>query len=149
MLATSKLILWIYPPAEETLLPLETGDLNHRVDFPTRQYPLAKESGSVHQHWGDSASFDFTPWQDRCDLVYIDGAHSAPYVKSDTQNALMMINRCGAIVWDDYWRQIAGVPEVLDALYAGELEGRLRRIPSTRLVMYVSEALELRLLSAT
>ena len=38
--------------------------------------------------FGDSATFDFSPYWDKVDFFFIDGAHSYEYVRSDTLNAL-------------------------------------------------------------
>ena len=35
-------------------------------------------------------------------MVYIDGAHTCEYVRSDTAAALAMLSPTGTIVWDDY-----------------------------------------------
>lgn len=57
----------------------------------------------ITQLWGDSATFDFTPWQGNIDLVFIDGAHSCEYVKKDTENALKLLKpEGGVILWHDY-----------------------------------------------
>lgn len=124
-------------PDESPSMQIEPGDNNHRIHLETRAYALPSSCGEVHQHWGDSASFDFQPWAGKCDLVYIDGAHSGPYVQSDTEHAFKMRSKSGVIVWDDYWRPVKGVREVLDRLAAGELQGELLRVPSTRLVVYL------------
>jgi hypothetical protein len=133
------------PPTDVPSLPIEDGDHHHRKGFPTREYPLPSDAGKVRQHWGDSSSFDFSPWAGKCDLVYVDGAHSAPYVRADSTNALQMVARSGAIVWDDYWRQIHGVREVMDELSRGRLRGRVWRVPGTRLVVYLPDELKERL----
>lgn len=57
---------------------------------------------SITQLLGDSMTFDFSPYHRSIDLVYIDGSHSYPYVRSDTRNAMLMIRTGGVIVWDDY-----------------------------------------------
>lgn len=54
--------------------------------------------------FGDSATFDFSPWFDAVDLFFIDGAHSYEYVKSDTRKALACCREKGAIVWHDFGR---------------------------------------------
>lgn len=60
------------------------------------------EAERIEQLWGDSATFDFTPYEGQIDFVYVDGAHTYEYVKSDTQNALKMLTPIGTIAWDDY-----------------------------------------------
>lgn len=120
---------------QQTILPLGIGDRGNRIDFATRAYPLPDDCGRVEQHWGDSATFDFSPWHDRCDLVYIDGSHSAPYVASDTRNAFSMVRPGGAIVWDDYWRRVPGVPSILNQLAGWWGSDRINRVPGTRLAV--------------
>lgn len=61
-----------------------------------------QEQVKIEQLWGDSAVFDFSPYYKKIDLVFIDGAHSKSYVKSDTQNAINLIKTGGGlIVWHD------------------------------------------------
>lgn len=56
----------------------------------------------IHQLWGDSAKFDFSPYFNSVDLVFIDGAHSAHYVKNDTEKALQILKKTGGIIiWHD------------------------------------------------
>src|SRR5882724_452413 len=62
----------------------------------TPQEPL------IEQLWGDSAKFDFSPYNNKIDMVFIDGAHSEDYVRIDTQNSLKLIKPGGGIIiWHD------------------------------------------------
>jgi len=54
--------------------------------------------------YGDSASFDFSPFHNSIDLFFIDGAHHYEYVKSDTRKALECVRQGGVIAWHDYGR---------------------------------------------
>jgi predicted O-methyltransferase YrrM len=54
--------------------------------------------------FGDSATFDFRPFEKQVDLFIIDGAHSYEYVRSDTLNALKCCHPGSVIVWDDFGR---------------------------------------------
>lgn len=65
---------------------------------------------------GDSRTFDFSPFIGRIDFVFVDGAHSMSFVKSDTENALKMLSQNGIIVWHDYTRECPGVYNVLNEL---------------------------------
>jgi len=123
----------------------ETDEPNRDRDPEPLAYEVLDAPGKVTQHWGDSATFDFSPWRDRCDLVYIDGAHSEAYVRCDTKNAFEMLAENGAIVWDDYWRQVRGVPLVLNEL---RHDVQLYRVPGTRLVVHLSPSLDRSLSSA-
>jgi hypothetical protein len=120
------------PPNTSAKLELESSDEFRATE--DMYYLLRSGPPNIVQHWGDSASFDFSPWDHSCDLIYIDGAHSEPYVRSDTENALKMISSDGVIVWDDYWRESPGTISVLDRLHGDGL--RLRRVPGTRLVIH-------------
>src|SRR5574341_526857 len=53
---------------------------------------------------GDSAAFDFSPYRRKVDLFFIDGAHSYPYVRSDTRSALECCHTGSVIAWHDFGR---------------------------------------------
>jgi len=54
--------------------------------------------------FGDSATFDFSPFQGKVDMFFIDGAHSYGYVRSDTLNALKCCHPGSVIAWHDFGR---------------------------------------------
>ncbi|MFL5955175.1 MAG: class I SAM-dependent methyltransferase [Gaiellaceae bacterium] len=88
---------------------------------------------SVQRLYGDSRAFDFAPYENSIDLVYVDGGHDADVVVSDTRNAFNMVRAGGTIVWDDYGWMYPGLVGVLDELAANYRE--MRRIRGTRLVI--------------
>jgi hypothetical protein len=53
---------------------------------------------------GNSLAFDFSPWQDSIDLVFVDGGHDYATVRKDTESALYMLRKKepGCIFWHDY-----------------------------------------------
>ncbi|MGH8015618.1 MAG: O-methyltransferase, partial [Candidatus Zixiibacteriota bacterium] len=59
-------------------------------------------SHKITQLFGNSLEFDFTPFHNKVDLVFIDGAHHYQAAKSDTENALKMIKTGGVIMWHDF-----------------------------------------------
>lgn len=120
------------PPGSPSALPLERSDLENRQHpRTTRIFEDLPYEATIDQHWGDSATFDFSAWEGRCDLVYVDGAHSRDYVEADTRTAFRLVAPSGAIVWDDYWRVTPGVAAVLEDLR----DPSLRRVAGTRLVV--------------
>jgi hypothetical protein len=131
------------PADERPRLAIEHTDEEVRALISSHVYDALPHPATIEQHWGDSAFFDFSAWDGKCDLVYIDGAHSVPYVASDTRNAFAMLSERGAIVWDDYWRQVNGVPKVLHGLAAP----RPRRVPGTRLAVHLTAKAEAHLVS--
>jgi predicted O-methyltransferase YrrM len=49
----------------------------------------------------DSAIFDPTPFENRMDFVFVDGAHSFEYVQNDTQKGWRLLRGGGMIAWHD------------------------------------------------
>jgi predicted O-methyltransferase YrrM len=69
---------------------------------PGSAYRGAPEQAKIEQLFGDSQSFDFSPWHGKIDLVYVDGAHHYDAVRSDTENALKMVRPGGYVLWDEF-----------------------------------------------
>jgi len=60
---------------------------------------------SIVQLYGDSATFDFSPFYGAIDFVFIDASHMFDYVVNDSLHALRMLTpNGGTIVWHDYGR---------------------------------------------
>ena len=72
----------------------------------TREYAFEgfDEARRIELLFGDSGTFDYTPYHHRIDVFFIDGAHSYEYVKSDTYNALKCTRAGGVIAWHDFGR---------------------------------------------
>ena len=102
------------------------------TDFLYSGSPAAQK---VEQRFGDSKSFDISPWEGRCDLVFVDGSHAYSYVVSDSEKALRLVAPGGLVLWHDYAgpRHAPGVYRALN-----ELAGRLPlvRVEGTMLVAY-------------
>lgn len=67
-----------------------------------RTYNGDRNSVKIKELFGDSATFDFSPYYGRMDLIFIDGSHSYEYIKSDTENAFRMLSQDGVIIWHDF-----------------------------------------------
>jgi predicted O-methyltransferase YrrM len=91
------------------------------------------ERGKITQLLGDSMTFDYRPHQGRCDLVFVDAAHSYDSVKSDTANAFKLLAPGGVILWHDYKE---GCPGVVRALHEVRVAPELQHIAGTSLVAY-------------
>lgn len=92
------------------------------------------EASAITQLYGDSATFDFSPYRGSIDLVLIEAGHSYSYVKSDTEAAFGMLSELGTIVWDDYTHN-SGIYAYLNEL-APSLDGPVFHILETRLALY-------------
>lgn len=90
----------------------------------------------VTQLYGDSASFDFAPYEGKMGLVFVDGSHSYDYVRQDTLTALRLASADGIILWHDYQQDWPGVIRALnEAQQSNPVCRQLRRIEGTSLVM--------------
>jgi len=49
----------------------------------------------------DSATFDESPYTGQMDFIFVDGAHTAEYVRSDSQKAWTMVRPGGIVAWHD------------------------------------------------
>jgi len=117
-------------------LGLQTDDLEAFRPGPVcgEAFRDTAEARRITQLLGDSATFDFSPWAGAIDLVYIDGAHTYDYVRSDTDNALRMLSPTGTIAWDDYGSN-PGVYRLVNEL-APSLDRPIHHIFGTRMAIY-------------
>lgn len=101
-------------------------------------YTASEHAGRITQHLGDSAAFDFGPFARRVELVFVDGAHTYDYVRSDSENALRMLSPGGVIVWDDCNYQNPGVGRAL--LELSRSGTPVHRVHGTRFAVHRSAA---------
>ena len=70
-----------------------TQDVPIGFHFQNRATPA-----SIVQLWGNSQSFDFTPYLGRCEIVFVDGDHFEPGVSIDCETALTLADRRDSVV---------------------------------------------------
>lgn len=81
-------------PFERFAVLKETSGIRYRGTIWERK---------IQQLYGDSATFDYTPYRGEIDFVFIDGSHTYEYVLNDSRNALTLLrNGKGTILWHDY-----------------------------------------------
>ena len=120
----------------ETALPIASGDAQHiQKDQSGSRYLRTCEKKKIAQLYGDTASFDFSPYFNGMEFVFIDASHSYEYVLNDSRIALRLLkNRRGLILWHDYGT-FDGVTKALNELYAGDPQFKgARHIKETSLV---------------
>lgn len=108
------------------LPPSELNQTQMQIEKTEEMYVKKTESGErfkghplaskITQVFGDSATYDYSPYHHQMDLVFIDGSHAYEYVLSDTENALRLVRKGGTILWHDYtnWE---GVRRALNDYY--------------------------------
>jgi predicted O-methyltransferase YrrM len=88
----------------------------------------------IQQLYADSCAFDTTPYRDSMDFVFVDADHSYPAVENDTEKALQMLRKGGAIVWHDYAAKSPGVYKFIEEF---SRERSVFRIKDTCLIVYL------------
>src|SRR3984957_4770475 len=66
------------------------------------RYKGKEGAEKIVQLYGDSGVFDYSPFQKKMDMIFVDGSHAWDYTKNDTEAALSMIAPGGIILWHDY-----------------------------------------------
>lgn len=128
------------PPDERTAFALAPGERQY-VDKPQPGArfrdcgaPWRAAARRITQLLGDSVTFDWTPYERRAGLAFVDGSHAYEYVRKDTETALRLVAKGGIVLWHDYGRW-DGVSRALEELEAERRLG-LRHIAGTSLVAW-------------
>jgi predicted O-methyltransferase YrrM len=118
-------------PSERPTLSTSIFDnerIELRFDAPRYHFAGRPEEKRIHCLYGDSAQFDFSPWAQKVDLFFIDGAHSYEYVRNDTLKALSCCRAGSVLAWHDYGRP--GINGVSKWLHEFRAQGReIFRVP--------------------
>ncbi|MFH1985888.1 MAG: class I SAM-dependent methyltransferase [Pseudomonadota bacterium] len=87
----------------------------------------------IEQLYGNSRTFDFSPFFGQIDFVFVNGAHHFDAVLHDSMNAFRLIGEQGVIFWHDYAEY---APEVMRALQTVANRFPLVHIEGTSLAVY-------------
>ena len=96
--------------------PGATADARDESRFTRFLYTGTEVEPRIRQLFGDSKTFDESPWSGRCDVVFVDGSHAYSYVKNDAAKALRMVRPGGVVLWHDYAHWNRGVYRALNEL---------------------------------
>jgi predicted O-methyltransferase YrrM len=105
-----------------------------KKNIARRVYKNDPMGRKIIELFGDSEKFDYSPYYGKIDMVFIDGNHSYPYVKSDTENAFKMLSDQGVIIWHDFDYIIHR--DVFKYLNRLSEEYKIYSIPHTRFAIY-------------
>jgi hypothetical protein len=95
-------------------LTLEHLRSQDRLAFAHSSY-----ESQVTRLYGDSNTFDFSPFDRRVDMIFVDGGHAPRTLRSDTENSFRMLSddHAGCIAWHDYGNRIyPHLKEYIDGL---------------------------------
>src|SRR5262249_24931022 len=131
------------PPeaAGHTRFPLSALDRAVAAEFRTRYntsvgsyFKGLRVENKIVQILHDSATYNFSPFYGRTDLIFIDAAHDYDNKRLDSENALKMVSPNGLVLWDNY----DDVVNPYVTKYLAELADRLPlfHLRGTPLVVY-------------
>ena len=129
------------PNESKTELPIDPGEEKY-IDKETSgaRFIGTDCEPKITQLYGDSATFDFSPFHNTVDMIFVDGAHSYDYVLHDSRGALKLLRGGkGLILWHDYdkiwW---VGLTKALNELYAEQKQFKsVKHINGTSLVCLI------------
>ena len=96
-------------------------------------YKHSPQGHKVKQLFGDSLTYDFSPFKGKMDLVFIDGGHSLTCITKDTSSATEMLSSRGVILWHDFNIQHRDIYRFLSQFSGSH---RIYWIKDTRLALY-------------
>lgn len=115
------------------LNPADLGLIENRTNRVGEAFIGSRVADKITQVRVDSLTWRAEETLSAVDLVLIDGGHSTPVVKADTENALRVLSPNGTVLWDDYFHLYPDVVGYLDGLAAAGR--RLRTIRGTNVVV--------------
>lgn len=125
--------------SDSAKLHLEVSDRKYiNKDISGEKYLGTEYVSKITQLYGDSATYDFTPFFNTMDFIFVDAAHSYEYVLNDSKIALKMLREGkGIILWHDYgvWN---GVTKALNQLKSTPEFRHLKRIEGTTLACLIT-----------
>ena len=121
------------------ILPVATTDQNLiKTNVTGARFTGQPESTKITQLYGDTATFDFSPYIGEMDLIFVDGAHTYEYVMNDSVIALKLLrDGRGLIIWHDYDQSHKGSIRALDELAAANPSWQICHIENTNLVCLI------------
>lgn len=118
-----------------TALPLAENEERYIVKKASgERFRGTDQETKISQLFGDSATFNFAPFRNAIDFVFVDGSHSLEYVKNDSLAAITLLRGGhGTVVWHDYdgWQDVT---RALNDLYgSGKPFDKLFHVQGTSL----------------
>ncbi len=116
-------------------------------DYVRMHRYFSKQLPNVTHLQHDSTTFDFSPYKNQFDLIFVDGDHHYETVRTDTANAFRLLrDENSIIVWHDYGNTPADVrwdvlKGILDGTPAKERQ-HLYRVSNTLCAIYCRRPLK-------
>jgi tetratricopeptide (TPR) repeat protein len=111
-------------------------DLDVYPDTPGKKFIGSPCEKRIKQLYGNSQTYDFSPYHGKIDIVFVDASHHYEDVRNDSINALKMVKEGGIILWHDYASYAPGVVRAIEDISAGV---SLIHIEGTSLVFHAAQ----------
>lgn len=117
----------------------------YTLDLPPADFDRTQEPGGMsgdrvgHKFWntpehtkitqlrGNSVTFDYSPYENQMDLVFVDAAHDYIHGYPDSMNALRLVKSGGIVLWHDcspYWSELVhAICDATDGMQLQRLSG--------------------------
>jgi len=140
-----KAVLYTLDLDEESAKKIEqeTQDRTNTVKYLEYMDNLAFKNTSYEKNIvvlrGDSTRFDYKPYYDQMDLVFVDGGHDLYTVRADTENAFKLVrqNSPHIVAWHDYGNPKH--PQLTEYLEKLSNEKDIHHIEETTICYYLVE----------
>ena len=108
---------------------------------------FSKGKDNITHLFGNSLTFDYKGLNKKFDLIFIDGNHKYPFVKSDTEQVFKhLVNENTIVVWHDYAHNPEKIrPAVLAGILDGiplEFQDNLYHVSNTMCAIYTKKKLK-------
>jgi predicted O-methyltransferase YrrM len=123
---TTKLLAEAWPAATVRTIDLPGG--GDVIGSAFRDGPA-----NIVSYRADIADFDFRPYENSVDLIYIDASHVYEDVVRDSELAFSLLRSDGVVVWDDYH---AAQPDVVRALNEVSRRAKVHHLTGSRLCVH-------------
>lgn len=119
----------------------EMKSMNLPQEYIDLHFLFSKDNPKIKQLRGNSFNFDFSPYHNKMDVVFVDGDHHYDGVKNDTSIAFKLLkDENSIIVWHDYGRSPNDIRwDVLRGIYEGtpsDKRKNLYRVQNTLCAIY-------------
>jgi predicted O-methyltransferase YrrM len=120
--------------------------LGCNAEYVNQQAFYSKNIKNIEHLKGNSFDFDFSPYHQKCDVVFIDGSHEYESVVNDTQIAFQLLkDEKSVIIWHDYALHPGEIRwDVLKGIYDGtptDKKKQLFSVSNTLCAIYTKENL--------
>jgi predicted O-methyltransferase YrrM len=129
----SALLVATNTPASTQIITLDVGYPQESVKGTV--FRGEPEAARIQQLGGSSDRFDFSQWEGKADLVFVDGGHDYKDVVNDTRAAFRLLAPGGWILWHDVAHDHPGV---VKALEQHTMAGSIFLIQGTRYAIHRS-----------